>query len=98
MSRCGFKLSLLIRGRSTSMDPLAEDTTMNNWYTTERMAQERHADFQREADVVTLLTSLEDIADPNPGPIDRMARAVDRLKVRLAGALHRPIRGAHSRV
>lgn len=79
------------------MDPQTEETTMNNWYTTERMAQERHADFRREADVVTLLTSLEDIADPNPGPVDRLLRAVDRVKLRLAGALHRPIGGAHSR-
>ena len=70
---------------------------MNHWYTTERIAQERHADFQREADVRTLLTSLEDIEDPNPGSIERLARAVGRLKVRLAGTLHRPVDGAHSR-
>ena len=79
------------------MDPMAEDTTMNHWYMTERIAQERHADFQREADVPTLLTSLEDLPDPNPGPIDRLIRTVDHLKGRLASALHRPIGGAHSR-
>ena len=70
---------------------------MNHWYMTERIAQERHADFQREVDVPTLLTSLEDIEDPNPGPIERLARAVGRLRVRLAGILHRPVGGAHSR-
>jgi hypothetical protein len=80
------------------MDPLAEDTTMNNWYAVERMAQERHADFQREAEGATLLTSLEDLPNTNPGPIDRLLHAVGGLKVRLAGALHRPIGGAQSRV
>jgi len=69
---------------------------MNNWYTTERMAQERHADFQREADVVSLLTSLEDVEDPNPGPIERLARSVDRIKSRLAVAVERRVHGAHS--
>jgi hypothetical protein len=70
---------------------LAEDTTMNNWYATERIAHERHADFQREADVISLLTSLEDIADPKPGPIDRLFRSVDRLKARLTGVLDRRV-------
>ena len=80
------------------MDPPAEDTTMNNWYAMERMAQERHADFQREAEGATLLTSLEDLPNANPGPIDRVLHAVDALKARVAGALHRPIDGAQSRV
>ena len=71
---------------------------MNHWYMTERIAQERHADFQRETDVPSLLTSLEDIHDPNPGPIERLARSVDRIKSRLTVAVERRVHGAHSGV
>ncbi len=66
---------------------------MNHWYTTERMAHERMADFQREVDGPSLLTSLEDLPNPNPGPIDRLLAAVDRLKVRLTGRLERRMGG-----
>ena len=69
---------------------------MNHWYMTERIAQERHADFHREAGVPSLLTSLEDIEDLNPGPIARLARSVDRIKSRLAVAVQRRVHGAHS--
>ena len=68
---------------------------MNNWYTTERIAQERHADFQRETDVVTLLTSLEDVADPSPGLIDRLVRSIQRVRTRLiVGSRHGGLSGA----
>ena len=77
------------------MDPMAEDTTMNNWYATERIAQERHADFQREADVVSLLTSLEDVPDPNPGPIDRLLTTIDHARARLTAGIDRRLGGHH---
>lgn len=67
---------------------------MNNWYATERLAQERHADFQREAHIVSLLTSLEDVPDPNPGPIDRLFSAIDRAKAHLTAGVDRR-RGGH---
>ena len=97
MAGGAFRLSLLIRGRSTSMDPMAEDTTMNHWYMTERIAQERHADFQREVDVPTLLTSLEDLPNPNPGPIDRLIRSVDRIRAWIAGTVDRHVGGTGTR-
>ena len=68
---------------------------MNHWYMTERIAQERHADFQREVDVPTLLTSLEDLPDPNPGPIDRMLSAIGHAKARLLNGIDRRHGGHH---
>ena len=59
--------NLLVGGRSNPIDPKTEDTTMNNWYATDRIAKQRRADFQREADVESLLTSLEDLGEPDPG-------------------------------
>ena len=66
---------------------------MNHWYVTERIAQERHADFQREVDVPTLLTSLEDLPDPNPGPIDRLLSAIGHAKTRLVRGIDRRLGG-----
>jgi hypothetical protein len=90
MSAGAFRASLVSQGRSIA-DRLdaREDETMNHWYMTERIAQERHADFQREVDVPTLLTSLEDVGDPQHGPVDRLVRSVNGLKGRLAGGLDR---------
>jgi PIN domain nuclease of toxin-antitoxin system len=68
---------------------------MNHWYMTERVAQERHADFQREVEVPTLLTSLEDLPDPHPGPIDRLLSTIARARAGLLAGIDRRLGGDH---
>ena len=66
---------------------------MNNWYATDQIAKQRREDFQREADVESLLTSLHDLGEPSPGPIDRLFRSFDRIKAQLTGGLERRLSG-----